>query len=129
MCLPHLDFKPKLYFKKIVLCSLRIMSLPTITCSSYIDYSARRNCPIYNIDRCPTPDTPILCPMIDNEPRSPCTRFICSTETQFSPDVVTSRTTSTTAKIMSSVINSLIESGSSASLQLQDAQVNYLFVF
>ena len=103
----------------------RKMSSTSITCSSYIDYSTRRNCPLYNVDRCPTPDTPILCPMIDNEPRSPCTRFICSTETQFSSEVVTSSTprSSTTSNVVSTIVNGISEVGTTASLQLTDSQV------
>lgn len=58
------------------------MASEVITCSTYVDYSSRKNCPMYNIDGCSTPEAPILCPMIENIPRSPCTRFICSAEAQ-----------------------------------------------
>ena len=102
------------------------MSTQFIACSSYIDYSTRRNCPLYNTDNCPTPDTPILCPMIENEPRSPCTRYICSAEAlQFATSATTTTTSTTTtmANVMTDVVNGLIAAGESASEELKDAQV------
>ena len=115
------------YFNVFLISFFFRMSNQYIACSSYIDYSTRRNCPLYNIDNCPTPETPILCPMIENEPRSPCTRFICSTEVEvatFSTST-TSRPTSTTAQAFSAVVNTLIAAGESASEELKDSQVNF----
>lgn len=51
-----------------------------MTCSTYVDYSAKRPCPMYNIEDCSTPEVPILCAVMENIPRSPCTRYICSAE-------------------------------------------------
>ena len=103
-----------------------------ISCSSYIDYSTRRNCPLYNIDNCATPDAPILCPMIENAPRSPCTRFICSAETEFVTTSTTSTTSSTSTivrHIVTEVVKGVIAAGESASAELKDSQVDIQVTF
>ena len=104
------------------------MSQQFIACSSYIDYSTRRNCPLYNTDNCPTPDAPILCPMIENEPRSPCTRFICSSEGLF--ETSTTRTTvpstTTIGRIVTEIVNGAIAAGETASEELKDLQVKLI---
>ena len=82
----------------------------SITCSAYIDYSSRRNCPMYNIDDCTTPEAPILCPMIENNPRSPCTRFICSSESL----ATTASTVVTTDRSTSNVISEIVGGVTSA---------------
>ena len=100
-----------------------------ISCSSYIDYSTRRNCPLYNIDSCPTPDTPILCPMIENVPRSPCTRFICSSEAHEGfLSTTTANPAPTIRQIVSTVVQHAIAASETASAQLQDMQVKFHFL-
>lgn len=114
------------YLNFFLFLNFQIMSRQQfISCSSYIDYSTRRNCPLYNTDSCPTPDTPILCPMIENEPRSPCTRFICSSEGHESLFSTTTPAT-TIRQIVSTVVQHAIAAGETASAELQDLQVNHL---
>ena len=103
------------------------MAQQFISCSSYIDYSTRRNCPLYNTDNCPTPDTPILCPMIENEPRSPCTRFICSSEGTASSFLSTTPPTSKIQQIVTQTLQRVIAAGETATEELKDLQVNLFF--
>lgn len=35
---------------------------------------------MYETEGCATPEVPILCSVVENIPRSPCTRYICSAE-------------------------------------------------
>ena len=99
-----------------------------MTCSTYTDYSARRNCPLYDLDNCPTPDAPILCPLLENSPRSPCVRYICSTDTARSTTLSsTSTTTSSVASRYSTIgafVLPLIQSTTRAS---NDEQVFLIF--
>ncbi len=64
------------------------MTSAKLTCSTYVDYSAKKDCPMYATEGCLTPDVPILCHVVENIPRSPCTRYICSAEDSASTSTI-----------------------------------------
>ena len=105
------------------------MSSVAISCSAYVDYSSRKNCPMYNLNGCQTPEAPILCPMIENLPRSPCTRFICSSDIEADSSIPTSTTTSTTiTNAVSGIVNGMIGVSQDVPNSNFQRQV-YLFIF
>ena len=93
-----------------------------MTCSTYTDYSARKNCPLYDLDNCPTPQAPILCPLLENVPRSPCIRYICSTEAASTTTMRSTTSASVTARSLSTFgafVLPLVQSSSGTSNEQQ----------
>ena len=99
--------------------ALSIENLQEFSCSSYMDYT-KRLCPIYDTQTCSTPDQPVLCPLLDNVPRSPCRRWICSSIERLS-------STSTVPTVSSTLPRSYAQLFFETSTQSQ--VVNLLFFF
>lgn len=71
-------FLPKLIFFAIVTDFLHRSSSHQIHCKSFVDYSAKKPCAIFNTANCgEVKRFPVDCPIIEIKSRYPCTRYFC----------------------------------------------------
>lgn len=50
-----------------------------MACIGFLDYRHKIRCPVFDVENCPTPLTPPLCPLKENLFKRPCLRYKCNT--------------------------------------------------
>jgi hypothetical protein len=87
-------------FLAAFLSSITFIHSHNYICKPFVDYAAKKPCPIYDLNNCKNVDRyPVDCPILSVRPRYPCTRHLCSFDQS-------TTTASTTTTIITSTISS-----------------------